>query len=149
MQQNGKKTNTPKTAKPRTAAIPVTDEVTEEPVAPKKKTPKKAVSHIVTKDSEIDDTVRPYVAPSAPPMIDSTIFDEDVTEEPIAGYYHKSMTIDDTMLNREQATMRPRSKSASPRPSTLRLPSATIPIPKRGFRARRWKSGSKTASTIT
>ena len=65
MQQNGKRTNTPKTAKPRTTTIPVTDEAAEEPVvAPKKKSPKKAVSRIVTKDSEIDDAVRPYVAPS-------------------------------------------------------------------------------------
>ena len=134
MQQNGKRTNTPKTAKPRTTTIPVTDEAAEEPVAaPKKKSPKKAVSRIVTKDSEIDDTVRPYVAPSAPPMIDSAMFDEDVTEEPIAGYYHKSMTVDDTILNREQAKMRPRSKKRKSKTVDLTLAERYDPDPEKGL----------------
>lgn len=70
------------------------------------KKPKKKATHIVTKDSEIDDTVRPYSA-TIDSVIDASLFDEnDTADEPISGYYHKSMTIDENMLSHEQATNR-------------------------------------------
>ncbi len=94
-----------KTKQPaREPDLPITDEITSEPA--KKQKPAKKATRIVTKDSEIDDVVRPYTGATVDPstVIDPTVFDDDViTEEPITGYYHKSMTVDDTMLSRDQA----------------------------------------------
>lgn len=59
------------------------------------KKPRKSASRIITKNGEIDTPV----ADSVSAVIDSSVFDDDVTEEPIAGYYHKSMTIDSAMLS--------------------------------------------------
>lgn len=110
MQEKTKKTNT-KTAVPRTAVpeqvLPVTDELADAEPIKKTKSPKKT-SRIVTKDSEIEDGVRSYPGSIDPSVIDGSVFDQedDVTEEPIVGYYHKSTTIDDTMLSREQMSAR-------------------------------------------
>ncbi len=108
MQEKNKKTTAQKTVKPRIAddipeSASTVDTDDEPSVTPKKRTAKK-VTHIVTKDSEIDDEVRPYTS-SIAPIIDKSVFDiNDAADEPVSGYYHKSMTIDENMLSRDRAT---------------------------------------------
>jgi len=100
MQEKEKKTVTPRAKVKPVAAdepdIPMTDDLSETPVK-KTKSPKKA-TRIVTKDSELD------TLPSTSDVIDSSVFedDTDVTEEPITGYYHRSMTVDDTILSHDR-----------------------------------------------
>ncbi len=106
-----------KTSKTRTRepVVPNTDEIIEKPTK-KSASSSKSSMRIVTKNSELDDTVRPYVGATADPasVIDTSVFDDDdgADEEPIAGYYHKSMTIDDTMLSREQMLSHGKKKRA-------------------------------------
>ena len=114
MEEKNKKPAQQRAAKPRTGTSDATPAT-----APKKQT-KKKVAHIVTKDSEIDkvtqrvtkgveqdDTVHPYQVASMRPMIDTSVFDDnDDDEAPISGYYHRSMTIDENMLSREQARVK-------------------------------------------
>ncbi|MCM1368366.1 MAG: HAD-IC family P-type ATPase [Roseburia sp.] len=111
MQEKSKKT-TVKTTSPRTSvtaeqAAADDDAVTAQSVK-KTRSPKKT-TRIVTKDSEIENGVSvSYPGAIDPSVIDGSVFDQDddVTEEPIVGYYHKSMTIDDTMLSKEQMSAR-------------------------------------------
>ncbi len=78
------------------------------------KKPRKSASRIITKNGEIDTPV----ADSVSAVIDSSVFDDDVTEEPIAGYYHKSMTIDSAMLSHEAELAR-RKKSVKRKHKTV------------------------------
>ena len=123
--QKSKPRATPKTATPRTS-VPKSTEPSASDVAPKtesaatvepelrtgdpgaKKRPAKKSARIVTKDTEFEKTAG-TAATIAPYVIDESVFDDDVTEEPVTGYYHKSMTIDNTMLSREAAAARKRS----------------------------------------
>ena len=79
---------------------------------------------IVTKD-DADDNFRPYTGATVDPaVIDRTVFDEDEQspdEEPITGYYHKSMTIDNNILSREQ--LKPDKKKRR-RPKTIDITAA-------------------------
>ncbi len=123
MQEKEKKVNSAKSdGKSRARAsvaepkLPITDEIPVEPSpAPAKKSraKKSAPTHIVTKTGELDDTVRPYVSATIDKtVVDASVFDDDVTDEPISGYYQKSTTIDGTMLSREQATVKNKRKRA-------------------------------------
>ncbi len=123
MQEKEKKVNSAKSdGKSRSRAsvaepkLPITDEIPVEPSpAPAKKSraKKSAPTHIVTKTGELDDTVRPYVSATIDKtVVDASVFDDDVTDEPISGYYQKSTTIDGTMLSREQATVKNKRKRA-------------------------------------
>ncbi len=105
---------------------PKTDGVTDSPVTPepvdeetavapvtastKKRTSAKqtASTRIITKDAEYDSASDYTAGTIDPSVIDSSVFDDDgdITEEPISGYYHKSMTIDDTILSHEAAASR-------------------------------------------
>lgn len=108
MQEKGKKTQSRATAKPKAEVnaepqLPITDEFTQEPVK-KQRAGSKKTTHIVTKNSEIESDYDVYTVPNDPAsVIDNSVFDDDITEEPVTGYYHKSMTIDESMLSREQA----------------------------------------------
>ncbi len=115
MRMQEKDKNTGKTAKTRTRTfdepqptVTVTDEIaTVDPV--KKTKSKKTGSRTVTKDLDGGD-VRPYTGALDTSVIDSSVFDDDIADEPISGYYHKSMTIDGSMLSREQALANRRRK---------------------------------------
>ena len=119
MEEKGKsKVNKPSsrrgTQSKKTADKPVVKEITatNEPEKPAKKS-----SHIVTKDERLDDVLS---SATIDDVIDKTVFDEDDSaEEPITGYYHKSMTIDNTMLSKEQVKNAKKAKRR--RPKTLDL----------------------------
>lgn len=66
----------------------------------------KGTSRIITKDAEYNGYASNKVDPS---VIDNSVFDE-VTEEPISGYYHRSMTIDESMLSHDAIKQRSRGK---------------------------------------
>ena len=119
MQTKNKKASAPKAnSKARVKSVPlepqtlpITDEIAatdSHTTTPGKKTgraKKSDATHIVTKTGELDSYgASPYVsAPIDKSVIDSSVFDEtDEPDEPI-GYYHKSTTIDGSMLSREQA----------------------------------------------
>lgn len=87
---------------PLAMTMPETDEQDGNGVSKKKPT-KKSTTRIITKDAEYEGSLRAYSgnAKIDQSVIDGSVFDDDVTEEPISGYYHKSMTIDDTMLSHE------------------------------------------------
>ena len=87
---------------PLAMTMPETDEQDGNGVS-KKKPAKKSTTRIITKDAEYEGSLRAYSgnAKIDQSVIDGSVFDDDVTEEPISGYYHKSMTIDDTMLSHE------------------------------------------------
>ncbi len=127
----GKAPKSAPVAPPEKKELPITDDLTDEPVLPAVKRPKpKTASKIVTKDSEIDDAVRPYTATIDPSVIDASVFDDDddkpysATDEPVSGYYHKSMTIDETMLSREQAVGARKGKKRKTKSTTLDLSTA-------------------------
>ncbi len=138
MQQKGKKSVTPKSTvntadETASTDVPITDEVTATEKKPAK-SQKKQTSRIVTKDSELDDTVRPYTAKIDPSVIDNSLFDDDVTEEPITGYYHKSMTIDENMLSREQSVVkRKRKQRRTAKTMDLTVAERYEPDPEKGL----------------
>lgn len=106
--ENKPKTVTKTRSKSAGVSLPVTnDDTVVTASAAKSKKPKKT-THIVTKDTEIDDSAQTFTGEHDMSVIDNSVFsdDGDVTEEPIAGYYHKSMTIDDSMLSREELLKR-------------------------------------------
>ncbi len=128
MQEKSKKTSAPSSTKtqarprktvgtPRTVTktdapsdpvgltMPSTDELTAEPAV--KRASKKSTTRIITKNGELSGDTAATIDTS---VIDSSVFDDDVTEEPIAGYYHKSMTIDSAMLSHEAAARRKNGK---------------------------------------
>ncbi len=121
-----------KTKSPRSDTLPITDDNVA--MATKKK-PAKKQTHIVTKNSEIDDAVHPYSADIGA-VIDNSVFDDDEPDEPITGYYHKSMTIDENMLSHEMA--RASNRRASSRKKTKKTVDLTLaerydPDPERGL----------------
>lgn len=131
MQEKSKKTGTPKTATPKTKTVesktfePKTKAPAEEfsvaaeqaaaVDAPAKKRAKKPITReqrIITKDAEYDGAAIDYSTGNGKidgSVIDTSVFDDDVTEEPVMSYYHRSMTIDNTMLSHEAAATRRRS----------------------------------------
>ncbi len=128
MQEKSKKTTatktvtkTKRTTTPSAGSEPTADSVVSEEVAAvesntvtpqtKRRAPaKKQAARIVTKDGEYDKSPEPDPGSrTVGSVIDESVFDDDITEEPITGYYHKSMTIDNTMLSREAAAARRRS----------------------------------------
>ncbi|MBD5131852.1 MAG: HAD-IC family P-type ATPase [Clostridiales bacterium] len=151
-----KTTTTPKTVSPtksRTATktiepaeeTEVRAEVTSTVELPKTNTPskKKTVAHerattrIITKDAEYNTTKGYSMSTIDPSVIDSSVFDDDdgvVTEEPTAGYYHKSMTIDNTMLSHEAVKSRKRSgKRRKQKTVDLTVAERYNPDPERGL----------------
>lgn len=83
------------------------EQVSEEPKpvesVKKVKTAPQSKTRVISQPEE-SDAVRPYVSADPSTVIDQSVFDDDIiTEEPAVGYYHRSMTVDDTMLSREQA----------------------------------------------
>ncbi len=123
MQEKNKKTKSVKTAAPRTDEIDpvVPEQAATKSASEKKPRAKKTVTRIVTKDMQIDNTEGSFDGALDPSVIDGSVFDDDdVTEEPIAGYYHKTMTIDGNMLSHDQANVR--------RPLRVRKRNKTVDI---------------------
>lgn len=98
--KTGKTVEQSSTATDGNGLPPVTDDNDSQP---KKTTTKK--TRIVTKNTEFTDeygTTYTDIS-TVKPIIDNSVFtDDDVTEEPVVPYYHKSMTIDDSILSREE-----------------------------------------------
>ncbi len=157
MQEKGKKTGSPKTTTPKTktvrrTAAATTDEPTVEPIASeqttapaqttrsgstakKRQTKKPAADRrIITKDAEYDADFSPS-AKIDPSVIDNSVFDDDVTGEPVTSYYHKSMTIDNTMLSHEATVSRRKSGKRRKSQKTVDLTAAERydPDPDRGL----------------
>ena len=106
-QTKTRKTDAPKSGEKSDEFIPLTmpntdDVVTDGPAA---KRPKRSTTRIITKNGELESAASGGIDGS---VIDSSVFDDDVTEEPIAGYYHKTMTIDSAMLSKEAVDARKR-----------------------------------------
>ena len=119
MQEKNKKTNmsasstkpqSPKsrrTEKDLTLTMPDGEMPVIEPDADKtkKRTSGKGTTRIITKDSEYSGYTGSVKVDQS--VIDNSVFDV-VTEEPISGYYHKSMTIDESMLSHDTLQSRNR-----------------------------------------
>ncbi|MCH5164901.1 MAG: HAD-IC family P-type ATPase [Clostridiales bacterium] len=114
MQEKTKKTNTQKTAaKPKrqndeqlTLTMPIVDESDILPRAASQKKRTQQTANIIDNKAKYDADSNSKIDQS---VIDRSVFDDDEADEPISGYYHKSMTIDSTMLSREASAARRKS----------------------------------------
>lgn len=96
------KTREPSPVKTKESVSTKTREPESAPTERKVKATARGKTQVI-EQAAASDEVRPYFYADPSTVIDQSVFDDDViTEEPATGYYHKSMTIDDTMLSREQ-----------------------------------------------
>lgn len=144
MQEKNKKpitkTSSPKTGEQRTSASAsnaVPEQVIDIPAsdaADKNRGARKSTARIITKDAEYDRRIDYSMdAKIDPSVIDNSVFDDDdVVDEPVVGYYHRSTTIDRTILSRDAIKKRAR-KRRGRKTADLTVAERYNPDPERGL----------------